>query len=113
MPEDEFDAYYDLRDAFSDRGGHQLLGHADFTQRSVEHDTVHAVHACTTETGGFDREKWEKVKDQVGDWRLLLQISTNDDLGMVWGDAGKLYFTIRRDGLAGPAASNTWFTFQH
>ena len=113
VAEGEFDEFHDVRDEFGDRGGHQLLGHADFIQLSVEQDTVHAVHGCTTETGGFDRDTSEEVKDEVSDWRLLLQINTDEELDMMWGDAGKLYFTIRRDALSQPDTQNAWFVFQN
>jgi hypothetical protein len=67
--EDEFDEFHDVRNEFSDPGGHQLLGRADFIQSSVEEDTVHVVHGCAS------------------DWRLLLQIDTDEALDMMWGDA--------------------------
>ena len=113
VADEDFDAFHDVRDEFSNRGGHQLLGLADSIQLAVERDTVHAVHGCTTETGGFDGDKWQAVKHEVSDWRLLLQINTDEDLDMMWGDAGKLYFTIRRDALSQPDTENTWFTFQN
>ena len=30
----------------------------------------------------------------VGKWRLLLQLDSDDDAGMMWGDEGTLYFWV-------------------
>ena len=39
---------------------------------------------------------------EVADWRLLLQLDTDYDAGMMWGDVGCLYFWIReQDARAG------------
>ena len=36
---------------------------------------------------------------EAPDWRLLIQLNSEDDAGMMWGDQGKLYFIIREQDL--------------
>ena len=44
----------------------------------------------------------EAIKRGAEDWRLLLQVDSDDDLGAMWGDVGTLYFWIREaDARAG------------
>jgi hypothetical protein len=33
------------------------------------------------------------------DWRLLLQVDSEEDIGMMWGDMGRLYYWIQQDDL--------------
>ncbi len=46
------------------------------------------------------------------DWRLLLQIDTEDAAGMMWGDAGRIYYWIRDQDLAKAAWDETWLVLQ-
>ena len=34
------------------------------------------------------------------DWRLLLQVNSDDYAGWMWGDVGRVYFWIRRQDFA-------------
>jgi uncharacterized protein YwqG len=48
----------------------------------------------------------------ASEWRLLLQIDTDDDAGMMWGDVGSIYFWIReRDARLGDF-SKIWMILQ-
>ncbi|MDP3853118.1 DUF1963 domain-containing protein, partial [Phenylobacterium sp.] len=48
----------------------------------------------------------------LADWRLLLQLDTDDEAGMMWGDVGSLYFWIReRDARIGDF-SKVWMILQ-
>jgi uncharacterized protein YwqG len=46
------------------------------------------------------------------DWRLLLQLDSDRNAGVGWGDAGALYFMIRQDDLAAARFDNTYFVEQ-
>lgn len=36
-------------------------------------------------------------KGDPAEWKLLLQFDTDDDLGIMWGDAGRMYFWVREE----------------
>ena len=46
------------------------------------------------------------------DWILLLQLDTDDDTGMMWGDCGMLYFWIRRHDLEKGHFDKCWMILQ-
>ena len=41
-----------------------------------------------------------QLKPNAKDWRLLLQIDSNEENNYMWGDSGRLYFWIRKVDLA-------------
>ncbi len=61
-----------------------------------------------------DRERVSQaeMKQNARDWMLLLQLDTDDDLGMMWGDVGRLYFWIRKADLQARNFENVWMWLQ-
>jgi uncharacterized protein YwqG len=43
---------------------------------------------------------------------LLLQIDSDDAIGWTWGDAGRLYFWIRKQDLAARRFDRVWTILQ-
>ncbi|MCR8632194.1 YwqG family protein [Paenibacillus radicis (ex Xue et al. 2023)] len=43
----------------------------------------------------FPISEGEELEKGVSDWKLLLQIDSEEEIGMMWGDAGRIYFWIR------------------
>lgn len=48
----------------------------------------------------------------AADWRLLLQLDSEKDAGMMWGDQGRLYFMIREQDLKSLSFEKTWMDWQ-
>ena len=48
----------------------------------------------------------------AADWRLLLQLDSDDDADTMWGDLGRLYFTGRHGDLVRGAVDEVWFELQ-
>ena len=44
---------------------------------------------------GLDASRQGELREASKDWRLLLQLDTDDTTGWAWGDLGKIYFWIR------------------
>ncbi|GAA3885083.1 YwqG family protein [Streptomyces sedi] len=49
---------------------------------------------------------------EAPEWRLLLQLDTDEALGWSWGDAGRLYFGITERDLAARDFGRVWVTGQ-
>jgi len=61
---------------------------------------------------GYTSSDVEKLKDGAKDWLLLLQIDSDDEAGIMWGDIGMLYFWIRRQDAEKRDFSNVWVVLQ-
>jgi len=105
------DAYYDL--PRSSGPSHQLFGFPEAVQNDV-------FQECQLDANGLGEAgrkgmldpEWPALKLGVKDWRLLLQVDSDDQAGMLWGDAGMLYFCIRDEDLREADFEKVWMVFQ-
>lgn len=93
-------------------GRQQLGGHARFIQHPVEQEALQAAAGVYRRDSGFDQVLWAQVKAEAAHWRLLFQLDSDDDLDVMWGDVGTLYWVARFDHLAEAAWDQVWFNFQ-
>lgn len=108
---DPVDALYD---ALHERGyvapNHQLGGHAVPEQSAVEMDlAVGSLHRAGVTKIDYESPEFE---EHERGWQLLLQIDTDDDAEMMWGDVGKLYFLMRPADLEARNFGEVGFTWQ-
>ena len=54
----------------------------------------------------------EVAEEANARWRLLLQVDSDDAAGLMWGDAGMLYYWIRDDDLAARRFERAWCVMQ-
>jgi hypothetical protein len=91
---------------------HQLLGWPHLLQGSMHWQ-------CQEESGaaaGLPAPEWDELLagTQAADWQLLLQLGSDEtyDARWCWGDAGALYFWIRRADLVARRFGNVWTVLQ-
>jgi uncharacterized protein YwqG len=92
---------------------HRLLGHPDSLQGDMQRECQLAANGIYGGDGRSDDDP--RVPELLTDsraWRLLLQIDTDDDAGMMWGDCGCIYFWIRREDLAAAQFDRAWCVLQ-
>lgn len=111
LTEDESEKYCDLLEAIG--GHHRLLGHAEPIQNEMELECELVTNGlyCGDSTGYHD-PRAKKLEKSAGNWKLLLQIDSDDSAEMMWGDAGRLYFWIRDQDLVSRDFSNCWMISQ-
>ncbi len=121
LPRSEFewdrdgDAYTELRSAaFGGHHSHQILGYPS----PVQNDDMEAecqlasngVYVGNPE--GYKDPRVPDLKAGAAEWKLLLQLDSDDDTGWMWGDVGTLYFWVRESDANRGDFSKVWMVFQ-
>lgn len=100
---------------FSSQGEsiHMLLGSPIEIQNPMEEMCQLCFHGFDEidHNINFDAEV-AHLRAGVKDWQLLLQLDCDDNLDWLWGDAGMLYFWIRKQDLEEQNFSNVWCEMQ-
>ena len=61
---------------------------------------------------GYQSEEGKRLSSGAKDWRLLLQFSSDDDLDVMWGDVGDLYFWVKEQDSQKGDFSDVWLVLQ-
>ncbi len=108
--------YQDLRESLAAEPRdvqHRLLGHPQVIQSPMEISVQEATSGYQQkELATYDDEIVGEVLKGAVDWRLLLQIDSDDNPGWMWGDSGRLYFWIRQQDLASKNFASAWLILQ-
>ncbi len=94
-----------LAGLYPDGPRHQLGGWADPVQGPVEFEAAEAAGAPVDEEGATEEAAALR-------WQLLLQIDSDDDAEMMWGDCGMLYWMTHADEGQPTTTERTSFTWQ-
>jgi uncharacterized protein YwqG len=115
MTDEEGDTYCDLCDGlFEQNPKHQLIGFPSPVQgdhMELESQLASNGIYCGNEKG-YKSPEAKRLEAGAAEWRLLLQIDSDDALDFMWGDAGVLYFWIREEDARNRNFSKTWLTCQ-
>ena len=115
LTEAEFDQYCDLSDApFQGRPKHQVAGFPSPVQgddMELECQLVSNGLYCG-DASGYDDPRANELSLGAGNWRLLLQLDTDDKLNVMWGDAGMIYYWVEEDKAKKGDFSNAWLVLQ-
>jgi uncharacterized protein YwqG len=74
---------------------HRMLGWA----QRVQVDPRLTCEMVASGIRSFGDPRVAECEERVGDWVLLLQIDSDEELEVIWGVIGRAYFLIRRDDL--------------
>jgi uncharacterized protein YwqG len=115
LGEKQEDEIADVYGQFTEYGGsiHQLLGYPAQIQgdMQLECQLVSNGLYCGDETGYNDPRAGE-LKKGASQWRLLLQVDTDNDTDMMWGDSGRIYFWIKDSDLKNMSFVKAWMVLQ-
>jgi uncharacterized protein YwqG len=64
------------------------------------------------DASGYNDPRVKSLEPNAKNWKLLLQIDSNDENDMMWGDCGRLYFWIKKDDLFNKNFNNSWVILQ-
>lgn len=111
----QWDQYFDLcSSVFGGEPAHHLGGYPQPVQNNdmdLECQLVSHGLYCG-DASGYRDPKAKALETGKNDWILLLQLDTDNDAGMMWGDCGMLYFWIRKEDLANRHFEQCWMIFQ-
>ena len=95
---------------FSDRSTprHRLLGHTDEIQ-----DDMHLQCQLLSHGAGDEQDpRAAQLAPGALNWQLLLQVDSDANAGMQWGNSGMLYYWIEKDALQARRFENVWMALQ-
>ncbi|MBO0823759.1 MAG: DUF1963 domain-containing protein [Actinobacteria bacterium] len=112
MSRDEGFAYADTFGT-GDQTIHRLLGHPDPVQGDMQLECQLVTNGlyCGNLTGYRD-PRAAGLRDGAAQWRLLLQVDSQDEAGMMWGDLGRLYYWMRHSDLLARDWELSWLILQ-
>ena len=92
---------------------HRLLGHPDPVQGDMQLECQLVANGVYCgDASGYRDPRAARLRPGAADWRLLLQVDSQDDAGMMWGDVGRLYYWIRQEDLTAGRWDRTWLILQ-
>jgi uncharacterized protein YwqG len=98
---------------YGDGNLNKLLGYSDNIQGEMEIECELVTNGLYCgDPSGYNNPKAGALKPNAKNWRLLLQIDSNKENGMMWGDCGRLYFWIKVDDLRNKNFDKSWFSLQ-
>jgi uncharacterized protein YwqG len=111
--DEDFDAYGEYKDEMRDNY-HRVGGHPSVIQNNtMELECQLASNGIYVgEPEGYNSQKAKDLTPGAKDWRLLLQVDSDDDEGMMWGDLGRLYFWVREQDARKKNFDNVWLILQ-
>lgn len=114
--ERDFDSYHALRMLAFDglKQHHQMFGHPFQVQggdMDLECQLVsHGIYLGGPE--GYQDPRVADLRAGASEWKLLLQLDSDDDCGWIWGDSGMLYFWVRESDARRGDFSKVWMMLE-
>lgn len=120
LTEEQRHACYDFHEAWQRRSDelcglpesapqHRIGGWPGLIQGSVFHESYHHSRQLDWPE---EAERAERDRQVLAEnWQLLLQLDSADEPDWLWGDAGKLYFTLPAAACAAGEFDRSWLTF--
>lgn len=112
LPDEEMDDYFDWLEE-REGGCNKLLGHSDNIQGGMELECEYVTHGLYCgDPSGYQKAKALGLHKNAARWTLLMQVESNEDIGMMWGDLGRLYLWITEEDLQARRFDKCWLILQ-
>ncbi len=87
---------------------HQLLGNPQTIQDDMRLECQLAANGVTD----INDPRAKELSRGANEWQLLLQVDSDDELGMEWGNTGMLYYWLKAADLKKSDFDDTWLVLQ-
>jgi uncharacterized protein YwqG len=115
LDDSEIDKYVEFRsELFGQEPHHQMAGYADPIQGAemeLECQLVSNGLYCG-DSSGYEAPRAKELAEGASDWRLLLQVDSDEELDAMWGDGGMLYFWVRQQDAQNGNFERSWLVLQ-
>ncbi len=110
----ESDLYFELAEhAFRGDPKHQVAGFPATVQGDgMELECQLASNGVYCGDARYDDPRVGQLTPGAANWRLLFQFDTDDDLAVMWGDAGVVYYWIEEQAARAGRFENAWLILQ-
>jgi uncharacterized protein YwqG len=96
-----------------DKLTHKMFGYPDQIQTDMQLECQLVSNGIYCgDPSGYNDYRVEELAKGASDWILLLQIDSDLDIGMMWGDSGRLNYWIRGNDLRDRNFDDVWLIFQ-
>ena len=115
LSDKESDLLADLTDkVFQEEPKHQLAGFpAPVQGDGMELECQLATHGLYCgDPAAYDDQRAKVLEPGARDWRLLFQVDSDDAIGVMWGDAGVIYYWVQEHAAREGRFENTWLILQ-
>ena len=113
LPDEDREKYWGLMDELSGTLINKLLGHSNNIQGGMELECELVTNGLYCgDPSGYQEGRARGLDKNTGHWNLLLQVDSNEELGMMWGDCGRLYLWITEEDLTARNFENSWLILQ-
>ncbi|MFD1177839.1 YwqG family protein [Paenibacillus puldeungensis] len=118
LDQEKSDNYFELQQqltgqAVQDGLIHRIQGYPDNIQGDMYLECQLVTNGLYCGDGtGYNNPARNELEKGVYDWILLLQIDSEEEIGFMWGDVGRLYFWIREKDLKEKNFENPWVILQ-
>lgn len=87
---------------------HRMFGFADVLQDDMREQSQLYSRGITD----WDSPEAKKLAQSANNWQLLLQVDTDEAIGMRWASSGRLYYWVKDADLQAGQMSDTWLVLQ-
>jgi uncharacterized protein YwqG len=108
-----YEEFYDAAERDDEIAVHRVFGWPEIIQNPMQRECQLASNGVNTGTPeGWRDPRVAELEPGAADWILLFQIDSDEDAGWMWGDAGRIYYWIRRQDLAAGVFDRVWLVLQ-
>ncbi len=115
LSDSQYDQYTGIcSDVFAETPAHHLFGYPSPVQgNDMDLECQLASNGLNCgDPSAYDDPKVKQLEAGRSEWILLLQLDTDDDTGMMWGDGGRLYFWVKQGDLKKANFDDCWMVLQ-
>jgi uncharacterized protein YwqG len=92
---------------------HKIFGYSNNIQGEMELECQLVTNGINCgDSNGYKNPRAKELEKGKNEWKLLLQIDSDDKTGMMWGDSGRLYYWIKQKDLESLNFDKSWIVLQ-